>query len=237
MEQFIYMTVKQKKLLCSYKIQCFEKTKYRPTVNNITSNAVSKIFIALSDGEILSLNVEKDEINKQESIYQTNNSINAIEYFGDKLYIGDDSGTISTLKIESNEREILIKADEILNPCTCLQVSGEYCVAGYVSGHIKIVELHGLSNSIRHIALHRRPVTSICLLPKLNLIATVSDDGHVQIIKNTNQIQVIRSKCIDNCLLCGIQFIESSDYQTIHDENENVYVLVSAYDKDKIAIV
>ena len=122
--------------------------------------------------------------------------------------------------------------------CICIACCDEFVVAGYQSGHIKIVQKSELSFVIKQIAMHRRMITSVAILEDMSLIATVSEDGFYHIIRNTSSsLDLIRSRSFDNTILVGVKFVKSQHYSLYDQKYKDRIILITGYDRHRVAFV
>jgi len=122
--------------------------------------------------------------------------------------------------------------------CLCMAAGDEFVVAGYSSGHIKIVQKSELSFVIKMVAVHRRMVTAVAVLEGMGLIATASEDGYFHAMRNTTtSLDVVRSGQFENGILVGIQFVKSKHFSRYEQKARERMVLVTAYDRNRVAFV
>ena len=114
----------------------------------------------------------------------------------------------------------------------------QFVVAGYQSGHIKIVEKSELSFSIQQVAVHRRMVTAVAVLEGMSLVATASEDGYFHVFRHsTASLNVVRSGQFENGILMGIQFVKSKHFSPYDQKYQDRMVLITAYDRNRVAFV
>jgi len=199
-------------------INCISKTN-KTTINN-------KIYFGCDDGKVIQYDFYSNDID----ILIDKSNIN-------KVYIGK-TGEEEKNDILYNEQFPDTKYINNCGSCICIACCDEFVVAGYQSGHIKIVQKSELSFMIKQIAMHRRMITSIAILQDMSLIATVSEDGYYHIIRNTSSsLDLIRSGSFDNTLLIGVKFVKSQHYSLYDQKYKDRIILITGYDRHRVVFV
>ena len=193
----------------------------RPILTNHNINKNNKIYIGCDDGSVIQYDFYSADID----VLIDKSNIN-------KIY-NDDNNNKDTINNNNNN-------DDYNNcgSCICISSCDDFVVAGYSSGHIKIVQKSELSFVIKQIAMHRRMVTSVSILQDMSLIATVSEDGFYHVLRNTtSSLDVIRSGSFENALLIGVKFVKSPHYSLYDQKYKDRMLIITGYDRNRVVFV
>jgi len=197
-------------------------TRPRITSHNVHKN--NKIFFGCDDGAV----IQYDHYTQEIDVLVDQSNVNRI---------GDEHKMVDELDAD----EVTLDDTNYTNncgACICMASCDQFVVAGYQSGHIKIIEKSELSFSVKQVAVHRRMVTAVSVLEGLSLIATASEDGYFHIFRNTTtSLDVVRSGQFENGILMGIQFVKSKHLSIYDQKYKDRMVLITAYDRMRVAFV
>eukprot|EP00485_Elphidium_margaritaceum_P005789 CAMPEP_0202691440 /NCGR_PEP_ID=MMETSP1385-20130828/6160_1 /ASSEMBLY_ACC=CAM_ASM_000861 /TAXON_ID=933848 /ORGANISM="Elphidium margaritaceum" /LENGTH=211 /DNA_ID=CAMNT_0049346845 /DNA_START=525 /DNA_END=1160 /DNA_ORIENTATION=- len=180
-----------------------------------------------------------------------------------KLYIACDDGSVLQYDLSSSMTRVVVEPSNACKlcdeqkasdhetatvhetnrcgACLCLAACSEFVVAGYSSGHIKLVQTADTQQSwsIKQIALHRRAVTSVAILETMGLFATASEDGYFHVIRFTNNhsAEVVRSGYFENSMLLGVKFLASPHDSSYDEKCQDQMLAITAYDRNQVMFI
>jgi len=196
----------------------------RPRITSHNAHKSNKIYFGCDDGSVL----EYDHYTQETDVLIDKSNVNRIY---DENKFDDDDGN----EMPADEQKYVNNC----GACLCMTACDQFVVAGYQSGHIKIVQKSDLSFSIKQVAVHRRMVTAVTVLEGMGMIATASEDGYFHVFRNSmvDSLEVVRSGQFENGILMGIQFVQSKHFSLYDQKYKDRMVIITAYDRNRVAFV
>ncbi|KAG2386374.1 hypothetical protein C9374_002820 [Naegleria lovaniensis] len=212
-------------LLYFYKIEGNVTFSYGPLASD-----EHRVYVGDSSGNITCFRLNSmDDIQFESSANIATVGITALQAFSDsKLCAGLANGDIAfinnlntIIKLHKN------KVEALEYPCTGIQIVNDTAVTAFGSGHVRLYILKNGFNKMAEIGAHSKGVSALHAFEDKGAIifATTSEDCSVFIWKYEHEFSAIKGERIKDCLLTGVQFVESNRVLVSSFEKKSCYLL------------
>lgn len=169
------------------------------------------ICVGVHTGEILVISVNEDgEMAAQERLRWHARPVTALASHGQVLASGDDAGDI-VIAQDNNGLTKMCSIDSYGAEVTCLAAWGGLVLAGYLSGHLRIFNLHN-GQIVAEVCGHVRSITGMDVAQETGLVLTTSEDTFVRVWQlNPDTSLPVEHKYTqseENTALCGGAFTD-----------------------------
>jgi len=164
-----------------------------------------------SDGSLVicHLDVSRKSLSIERTIHGHRRSICSLASSTSYFASGDERGQVSIWSAECDD--LLCEFPSMGNPCSSLFVRSNLALAAYASGVIRVYDISKARISVE-IDAHCRSLNAMDIHPTLNIIATVAEDGYLNVwelpSQSRSEIRLISSEQAPNQLFTGVAFTQ-----------------------------
>eukprot|EP00455_Lapot_gusevi_P043654 TRINITY_DN533_c0_g1_i10.p1 TRINITY_DN533_c0_g1~~TRINITY_DN533_c0_g1_i10.p1 ORF type:complete len:279 (+),score=51.99 TRINITY_DN533_c0_g1_i10:156-992(+) len=198
-------------------------------LKGVSSDGDSRIFIGTSHGNVLVLTVTPDALVMTQTVCEQKTNISDVAANTQTVAVADMDGHIILLD-PSNLQVTHIFPASIPDPCLTVSLVGQYLLAGYLSGKIRIFDISNPHLKVE-IDAHSRPIYALHVHPHKPVFATGGEDTVVNVWSLPDadgKVALLYSSEVKDTLICGLQFAHNT---------ENTVLCVAPYDFNHLIVI